>query len=182
MVRTARVSTPGSDGVDLVHRERLFQDTRAAEEADADHAGFVPAAALAELVGLEVDEFVERERRFHALLVENQRSEVVRASQSLIDAWTSAGGGLVWGEGTDTSCSLLTWDESVDGPLRWALVLYPLSGRAEVVFQHMARRPPFDDVALRRELLHRFKAIPRDRPAGGFTEPTAEFPVPLPPG
>lgn len=110
-------------------------------------------------MGLEVDEFVERERRFHGLLVENQRTDVVRATQTLIDAWTAADGGLMWGGGADTSCFLLTRDENVDGPLHWALVLYPSSGRAEVVFQHMSRRPPFDDVTLRRELLHRFNAI-----------------------
>ena len=145
---------------DLAHRERIFKDTRAAETAGANHEGFVPAAALAESMGLEVDEFVERERRFHALLLANQLPDVVRATQALIDEWTAIGGDLVWGGGTDTSCFLVTWDESVDADWRWALVLYPLSGRAEVVFQHMARRPPFDDVALRRELLHRFNAIP----------------------
>lgn len=64
------------------------------------------------------------------------------------------------GRGADTSCFLLAWDESVNADWRWALVLHPSSGRAEVVFQHMARRPPFDDVALRRELLYRFNAIP----------------------
>lgn len=158
--KTDTVSRYLAEATDLVHRERLFPDTRAAEDAGVDHAGFLPAAALAELVGLEVDEFVERERRFHALLVENQRPEVVRASQALLDAWIAAGGRLVWGKAAETSCSLLTWEESVDPDWRWALVLYPLSGRAEVVFQHMARRPPFDDVALRRELLHRFNAIP----------------------
>ena len=157
--KTDTVSQHLDKATGLVHRERLFQDTKAAEDAGADHAGLVPAAALAELVGLEVDEFVERERRFHGLLVENQRTDVVRATQTLIDAWTAADGGLMWGGGADTSCFLLTRDENVDDPLRWALVLYPSSGRAEVVFQHMSRRPPFDDVTLRRELLHRFNAI-----------------------
>ena len=158
--KTETVSRHLSGGTDLAHRERVFKDTRAAEGAGVDHEGFAPAALLAELMGLEVDEFVERERRFHALLLENRSPDVVRATQALIDAWTAVGGGLVWGGGTDTSCFLLTWDESVDGPWRWALVLYPISGRAEVVFQHMARRPPFDDVNLRRELLYRFNAIP----------------------
>ncbi|SIO90588.1 DUF262 domain-containing protein [Nocardiopsis sp. JB363] len=158
--KTDTVSRHLGAATDLTHRERVFKDTRAAEIAGADHEGFAPAAALAELVGLEVDEFVERERRFHALLLQNQRPDVVRATQALIDEWTAVGGGLVWGAGADTSCFLLTWDESVDADWRWALVLYPSSGRAEVVFQYMARRPPFDDVALRRELLHRFNAIP----------------------
>ncbi len=158
--KTATVARYLRAAPDTVHKDRVFPDTRAAEEAGSGHGGFVPAAALAELVGLEVDEFVERERRFHSLLLENQRPVAVRAVQTLIDAWSAAGGDLFWGSGTDTSCSLLTWDESVNADWRWAIVLYPLSGRAEVVFQHMARRPPFDDVALRRELLHKFNAIP----------------------
>ncbi len=158
--KTETVSQHLREATDVARRERIFKDTRAAEEAGAAPEGFAPAATLAELVGLEVDEFVERERRFHALLLENQRPDVVRATQALIDEWTRADGGLVWGGGTDTSCFLLAWDEGVDADWRWALVLYPMSGRAEVVFQHMARRPPFDDVALRRELLHRFNAVP----------------------
>jgi hypothetical protein len=158
--KTATVSRHLNAHPDTVHGGRVFPDTRAAEEAGSGHEGFVPAAALAELVGLEVDEFVERERRFHALLMENQPPGVVRATQSLIDGWTAAGGDLMWGGGADTSCFLLTWDESVNADSRWALVLYPASGRAEAVFQHLARRPPFDDVALRRELLDRFNAIP----------------------
>ncbi|GAA1108689.1 DUF262 domain-containing protein [Nocardiopsis metallicus] len=158
--KTATVSRHLHANPGIGHGDRVFPDTRAAEEAGSGHEGFVPAAALAELVGLEVDEFVERERQFHALLLENQRPVVVRATQALIDEWTAAGGDLVWGSGADTSCFLLTWDESVNADWRWAIVLYPVSGRAEVVFQHMARRPPFDDVALRRELLHKFNAVP----------------------
>ncbi|WP_433700832.1 DUF262 domain-containing protein [Nocardiopsis sp. CA-288880] len=142
------------------HGDRVFSDAGAAAEAGSAHEAFVPAAALAELVGLEVNEFVERERRFHALLLENQQPEVVRATQALMDGWAAAGGDLVWGVGVETSCSLFAWDESANADWRWALVLYPVSGRGEVVFQHMARRPPFDDVTLRRELLHRFNAVP----------------------
>ncbi|MFJ6022592.1 DUF262 domain-containing protein [Nocardiopsis alba] len=145
---------------DVVHKERVFVDTRQAEEAGSSHDGFVPAATLAELVGLEVDEYVERERRFHTLLRENQTPEVARATLRAIDDWTSLGGSLIWGGGTDTSCFLMAWDASVSKHERWALVLYPAVGRAEVVFQHLARRAPFDDMALRRELLNRLNEIP----------------------
>lgn len=158
--KTAAVSRHLTANPGTTHGDRVFADTRAAGSAGVEHEGFVPAASLAEWVGLEVDEFVERERRFHELLLEKQPSTVVRATQALIDGCTAAGGGLVWGASSETSCFLLTWDESVSPEWRWALVLYPVSGRAEVVFQHLARRPPFDDVALRKELLHRFNAVP----------------------
>ena len=38
------------------------------------------------------------------------------------------------------------------------LTIYP-SGRCEVVFQHLARRAPFDDPALREELRQRLNGI-----------------------
>ena len=41
-----------------------------------------------------------------------------------------------------------------------ALVISPTYGAAEIQFQHLARRPPFDDVGLRREFLRRLNGIP----------------------
>jgi hypothetical protein len=40
----------------------------------------------------------------------------------------------------------------------WPLTIYP-GGRCEVVFQHLARRPPFDDAQLREQLLLRLNTI-----------------------
>ncbi|GAA1010213.1 hypothetical protein GCM10009551_093720 [Nocardiopsis tropica] len=44
---------------------------------------------------------------------------------------------------------------------RRLLVLCPVTGIAEVVFQHLRRRPPFDDIEMRRELLKRLNEVPR---------------------
>ena len=41
----------------------------------------------------------------------------------------------------------------------WPVTLYP-SGKCEVVFQHLSRRPPFDDIQLRMELRERLNKIP----------------------
>lgn len=41
----------------------------------------------------------------------------------------------------------------------WPLAIYPVSGTVEVVFQHLKRRPPFDDEPLRRELMTRLNDI-----------------------
>jgi len=34
------------------------------------------------------------------------------------------------------------------------------NGRAEILFKYLSRRPPFDDIGLRRELLRRLNQIP----------------------
>jgi hypothetical protein len=41
----------------------------------------------------------------------------------------------------------------------WPIAIYPVSGTVEVVFQHLRRRPPFDDEPLRRELMTRLNKI-----------------------
>ena len=70
----------------------------------------------------------------------------------IIDAWTSLGGTLWIGRGNESSCFL-------DGPRTPRSTrpygqssFYP-TGKCEVVFQHLAVRPPFDDIELRREFL-----------------------------
>jgi hypothetical protein len=41
----------------------------------------------------------------------------------------------------------------------WPAALYP-TGKFEVVFQHLASRPPFDDVELREEFRRRLNQVP----------------------
>jgi hypothetical protein len=41
----------------------------------------------------------------------------------------------------------------------WPAALYP-SGKCEVVFQHVANRPPFDDLELREEFRQRLNQVP----------------------
>lgn len=142
------------------HRHRVFPDTSAAERAGMLRDRFVSAAALAELLGLDIDKAVEREHGFREQLLDSRSPEEARAVLALIDGWTALGGSLHWGDGTETSCFLRTWDQATSSHKRWALTLYPRIGTAEVVFQHMRSRPPFDRVEMRRELLDRFNTVP----------------------
>jgi hypothetical protein len=41
----------------------------------------------------------------------------------------------------------------------WPVVIYP-TGKCEVVFQHLASRPPFDDLELREEFRRRLNQVP----------------------
>ena len=144
----------------LPHQDRVFPDSESARDAGQDLDRFVSAATLAELVGLEVDVHIERERRFRSLLVEHQPPAVAQATAALVEDWLAEGGDLVWGGGDETSCFLMAWGPGTSTHQRWPVVLYPRSGRVEVVFQFLVRRPPFDDVESRRELLKRLNEIP----------------------
>ncbi|WP_444962833.1 DUF262 domain-containing protein [Nocardiopsis sp. M1B1] len=143
-----------------VQHDRVFANTAVAERAGVDRDRFFSAAALAELLGLEIDRAVERERGFRDQLLECQQPETARATLELLDEWTALGGALRWGDGIETSCFMRTWDQATSSHQRWALTLYPRLGTAEVVFQHMRGRPPFDAVEMRRELLDRLNAVP----------------------
>ncbi|GHD21814.1 hypothetical protein GCM10007147_15670 [Nocardiopsis kunsanensis] len=158
--RPATVATYLAEHEDAPHRDRAFADTAAAEQAGMSHDRFVPAATLAELTGLDIDRAVERERRFREQLVEHRSAGTTKAVLELIDGWDGLGGALRWGEGAETSCFMLTWDQLTSSHERWALTLYPKMGTAEVVFQHLHSRPPFDTVGMRRQLLDRFNAVP----------------------
>jgi hypothetical protein len=79
--------------------------------------------------------------------------------RTLLDRWRRLGGTLSFGPADETSCFTV-----FRGPVRskrgiWPLTIYPRYGAAEVVFQHLARRPPFDDPSLRRELLDRLNSV-----------------------
>jgi hypothetical protein len=51
-----------------------------------------------------------------------------------------------------------SWSAGSTEPYLWPFVLYSY-GRVEIQFQHIAKRPPFDALALRQELLARLNAI-----------------------
>lgn len=158
--RPTTVATYLAEHEGAPHRDRAFPDTAAAERAGMPRDRFVPAATLAELLGLDIDGAVERERRFREQLSESQSAETAGAVLELIERWDSLGGALRWGAGAETSCFMLTWDQLMSSHKRWALTLYPRAGTAEVVFQHLHSRPPFDTVDMRRRLLERFNAVP----------------------
>lgn len=116
---------------------------------------------LAQLFGLDVDPSQSRMERFHALLNENRSPLVAQQVELLLNEWEELGGFFSWGSGQETSCSLTMWGRENSKDERWALVLYPVSGIAEVVFQHLARRPPFDTEKMRHELLERLNRVAR---------------------
>jgi hypothetical protein len=63
------------------------------------------------------------------------------------------------GQGNQTSCFLMARPSGHPDGAIWPIAVYP-AGKVEVVFQHLANRPPFDDVALREELRERLSVVP----------------------
>lgn len=106
----------------------------------------------------------ERARRFDELLREHQAE--AEAVWDILKRWVEIGGWLCYGKGQETSCLPILWGEG--STWYWALAIYPIYGRIEVVFQHLNSdsRPPFNDLALRRELRDRINRIPRVNFAG----------------
>lgn len=121
----------------------------------------LPSEELAQLSGLDVDPSQSRMERFHTLLNEHRSPMVTQQVEFLLRGWEGLGGSFSWGSGQETSCSLTMWGPETSKDERWALVFYPVSGVAEVVFQHLARRPPFDNEEMRRELLKRLNGVSR---------------------
>ena len=79
-------------------------------------------------------------------------------SRGLLQHWQSLGGALTFGRASEVSCFLLLY-AGPDSPDRiWPFTIYPRSGTIEVVFQHMRRRPVFDEIALREEFRQRLQA------------------------
>lgn len=70
----------------------------------------------------------------------------------LIDHWRSLGGEISFGSGS----VFLTCGGSSN---IWPAAIYS-GGKVEIVFQHLARRAPFDRIELRRELLALVNSIP----------------------
>jgi alkylated DNA nucleotide flippase Atl1 len=84
-------------------------------------------------------------------LRERQPAETVEAVKRLLEFWVRLGGMLDFGTARQTSCFLLLQGPTGPGGYRWwPFTLYP-DGACEVVFQHLLRRPPFDDEGLREE-------------------------------
>ncbi len=82
----------------------------------------------------------------------------VGAVTGLLQHWQSLGGALTFGRASEVSCFLLLY-AGPDSPDRiWPFTIYPRSGTIEVVFQHMRRRPVFDEIALREEFRQRLQA------------------------
>lgn len=140
----------------------------------ADAGQLLTADELAQLVGLDADDIPtqlpdlpEHERgdwrdRFIQQLTESQSPPTARAVLDVLTRWDQLGGVLDYGRNRETSCfPIVRWPSRQDGlPTSiWPVAVYPVSGACEVVFQHLAGRPPFDQIALRNELRVRLNGI-----------------------
>jgi alkylated DNA nucleotide flippase Atl1 len=134
-------------------------------------------AELAQLLAVEPDELppavsptteMQREEKFLAQLQEFQPPSIVDGVRQILSGWTEIGGHLNYGSGDEASCFLNSASRTNPDHNIWPLTIYP-SGRCEVVFQHLARRAPFDDPALREQLRRRLITI------AGIDLPTAKI-------
>lgn len=86
-----------------------------------------------------------------------QNASTAHGVLALLNSWAKMGGYLEYGSAAETSCFLIARNSSHESGSIWPIVIYP-SGKAEVVFQHMASRPPFDDIQMRKEFMARLNA------------------------
>ncbi|WP_214370454.1 MGMT family protein [Pseudonocardia sp. H11422] len=150
------------DPMDLLREEGVTFD----EHGRANPNQRMTTAELAHLLAVDVEESARasstdeghREEKFFAQLGEFQGPTIADGVRDLIREWAELGGHLDFGFGDETSCFLMSTNGDGSRPAIWPLTIYP-SGRCEVVFQHLARRPPFDDPALREQLRQRLSTV-----------------------
>lgn len=164
-----RWSEPGrlDDPADLLRAEGVIFD----EHDRADPAQRLSVEDLAQLAGLTIGDLPETDPmpsqgqdpalrdRFVEQLAMQQGRDTVRSVLAVLDSWTAIGGTLQYGYGGQTSCFLMARDKTDPDGSIWPVIIYPLRS-CEVVFQHLAVRPPFEDVHMRQELRERLNKIP----------------------
>ena len=162
------VDTDRSDNpLDLLRAEGVTFD----EQGRADQAQRLTVEDLAQFAGLTVGDLPETlplpadgldpelRDRFVEQLAMQQNPDTVRAVLTVLDRWTAMGGTLSYGQGGQTSCFLMARDRWHPEGSIWPVALYPLRS-CEVVFQHLANRPPFDDIQMREDFRGRLNRIP----------------------
>ena len=131
------------------------------QEGHADPEQRLTVPELGELIGITVASDVDRQEEtaedkeaFIGELAIRHSPLTVHGVIDVMNAWERLGGSLTFGSAQEVSCFL----QARTGPTRpkhiWPLTIYP-SGSVEVVFQHLAVRPPFDEPELREELRDR---------------------------
>ncbi|WP_240796559.1 DUF1524 domain-containing protein [Streptomyces sp. RFCAC02] len=146
------------------------------------------AAELATLIGRDVPhdaahpalpdpERAAAAHRFEAQLKENQ-AEAADGVLAMLEFWERQGGHRECGRHEETSC-FPTLGVALTGRPNalWPMAVYPVSGTVEVVFQHLKRRSPFDDVEQRRELMHRLNEVEGINLVEGKLELRPSFPL-----
>ncbi|CAN5521525.1 hypothetical protein BH24ACT5_BH24ACT5_00270 [soil metagenome] len=140
-----------------------FDDTGRAnpvQRLEAEDLAILAGLYTGPLEDMNVDVVTSPDRlaRFKTQVNAHQGAEVARNLSQLLDAWIHLGGKLDFGSTDETSCYLMP---PIGTRPPWPFTIYP-SGKVEVVFQHMASRPPFDDIEARehfRQLLDRIPGI-----------------------
>ncbi|WP_327654712.1 GmrSD restriction endonuclease domain-containing protein [Streptomyces sp. NBC_00483] len=129
------------------------------------------ATELAALLGRDPEDFavptpspdhaqLSADARFEAQLRDNQTPSTADGVRAALSAWEELGGYRDYGKASETSCyPAIQVDDDPRPRVLWPVTLYPVTGVVEVVFQHLKRRPPFDDEPLRRELMTRLNKI-----------------------
>ncbi|MFF4232859.1 DUF262 domain-containing protein [Streptomyces sp. NPDC001820] len=161
-----------ADGSDRMPPQELLESegVRFDRYGRANRSQRLTAAELATLLGKDVaqqtsndplpdGENTEAAERFRSQLQEHW-PEAVAGVTTTLDFWRRQGGYLTYGRHEETSCfPMLDAGTSHRTHLMWPLALYPVTGTAEVVFQYLKDRSPFDDTEQRRELLQRLNKI-----------------------
>lgn len=131
---------------------------------------------LAHLIGADAEEVVgplrtpeggndeARRDQFLHQVAEQLTPSAQHGLLKMLDTWTSAGGTLAYGDGSDTSCFLMARTRDHDRGSIWPAVVYP-SGKLEIVFQHMTQRPPFDEMSMREQFRTRLNDAGGEIPA-----------------
>lgn len=147
----------------------------------ADPEQRLDTQALAELAGLDsgsgaADSSPEERRaqKFRGQLAQHQEGRVIDAIHVLVEHWRSLGGDIKYGTATETSGA---FQFSVNGRPLPFFRCYPVTGTVEVVFSQLARRQPFDDLELRRELRSRLNELPGVAIPGGRLSRLPSFPM-----
>jgi hypothetical protein len=141
------------------------------DQGRADQSQRLTVEDLARLAGLTVGDLPgdlpipaegqdpDLRDRFVEQLHMQQEPATVKAVLGILDYWTSLGGMLTYGLADQTSCFLLARNKAHPDGNIWPVTFYPLRS-CEVVFQHLASRPPFDDIHLREEFRERLNKVP----------------------
>ncbi|TDC55880.1 DUF262 domain-containing protein [Actinomadura sp. KC345] len=125
----------------------------------ADPTQRLTAKDLARLIGMDAPDDPDDDRDGDRFADELSLlgGDVSDAVGQALRHWTGRNGDLGFGT-AETSC--IPWLDRPDARgWIWPVVFYPRSAKIEVVFQHLARRPPFDDDALREEFRRRLNLI-----------------------
>ncbi|MFD7578563.1 DUF262 domain-containing protein [Kitasatospora sp. NPDC059817] len=160
------------DGRTETPQELLEQEGAPFDEAGRAHRSCrLTAPELAALLGRDISpnslhdplpdtENAAAAERFRTQLSGNQSEAANTGVLAALHFWEGQGGHFDYGRADETSCFPMLDTGTPSQPhLLWPLALYPVTGTAEVAFQWLKDRSPFDDTEMRRELLRRLNEI-----------------------